>query len=222
MRSERDAKAILAAYGIPTPREVLAGTAAEAARGARSIGFPVVLKACGPTLAHKSDLGLVRVGLGSAAEVRAAHRAITEAATDAGLALDGVLVAEQVTDGVETVVGVAPDPLFGPVVMVGLGGVFVEVLRDVAFRVPPFGRDEARRMLTELRGFPLLAGARGRPPADVGALVDVVLRVQRLALDLDGELVELDLNPLLVRPKGRGAVALDALAVPGRGASARQ
>jgi len=114
-------------------------------------------------------------------------------------------------------VGVSEDELFGPVVMVGLGGILVEVLGDVAFRVPPFGRDEADRMVRELKGFPLLDGARGAPPADVEALVDVIMKVQRLALDLadpsDVGLAELDLNPLVVRPHGHGAVALDALAV---------
>jgi acyl-CoA synthetase (NDP forming) len=116
-----------------------------------------------------------------------------------------------VTGGVETVVGVAQDDLFGPTVMFGLGGVFVEVLEDVTFRVPPFDRAEAMRMVQEVKGFPLLTGARGRPKADVKALVDVILKVQRLALDLSGELAELDINPLVVLPKG--AVALDALAV---------
>jgi len=109
------------------------------------------------------------------------------------------------------VVGVSRDPLFGPVVMVGVGGVFVEILRDVSFRVPPFDRDEAERMVRELAAFPILEGARGTKPADLGALVDVIMKVQRLALDLAGDVAELDINPLLVKP--RGAVALDALVV---------
>src|SRR5262249_6072050 len=124
---------------------------------------------------------------------------------------DGVVVCETVEGGVETAVGVSRDPLFGPVVMVGLGGVFVEVLRDMSFRVPPFDRGEAGRMVRELKGFPLLDGARGQKPADVGALVDVIMNVQRLAMDLAGDVRELDINPLIVRP--RGAVALDALVV---------
>jgi acyl-CoA synthetase (NDP forming) len=122
-----------------------------------------------------------------------------------------VLVSELVTGGTETVLGVTYDPLFGPTVMFGLGGVFVEVLDDVTFRVPPFDRAEARRMVTELKGSPLLTGARGQPAADVGALVDAIMRLQRLAVDLAGEVAELDINPLVVRPKG--AVAVDALVV---------
>lgn len=111
------------------------------------------------------------------------------------------------------VVGVTRDELFGPTVTVGLGGVLVEVLNDTAVRVPPFGEGEARSMLAELRGRALLDGVRGAPPTDVDALVEVVLRVQRMALELDGDLAELDINPLMVLPRGQGAVALDALAV---------
>jgi acyl-CoA synthetase (NDP forming) len=127
-----------------------------------------------------------------------------------------VLVCETVTGGVEMVVGIAQDPLFGPVVMCGFGGVLVEVLGDVAFRVPPFGRDEAARLVAELRGAPILDGVRGAKPADVDALLDVIMNVERLAMDLAGPaapdgITELDINPLIVRP--RGAVALDALVV---------
>ena len=179
----------------------------EAVRAAEALGFPVVLKASSRDLRHKSDAGLVAVGVGSPKKVRATYAAMMEQVPDA----DGVLVCEQVVGGVETVVGVAHDELFGPVVMFGLGGVFVEVLRDVTFRVPPFSRNEARRMVEEVQGYPLLRGARGRPKADVTALVDVIMKVQRLAVDLHADLAELDINPLAVLPKG--AVALDALAV---------
>lgn len=204
--SEHTAKELLRAYGIRTPREELAGSAAAAARAAAAIGFPVVLKGCGPDVAHKSDLGLVHLDLRSAAQVREAYRRVT-----AHAGVDAALVCEQVRGGVETVVGLAHDELFGPTVMAGLGGVFVEVFQDVAFRVPPFDAAEAHRMLAGLRGFPLLGGARGRPRADVGALVDVIMKVQRMGLELDGVLAELDINPLAVLPDG--AVALDALAV---------
>jgi acyl-CoA synthetase (NDP forming) len=212
--SEHASKRLLEAYGVRPTRDVVCASAARAVQAAKTLGFPVVMKVSSPTLTHKSDLGLVRVGVASAREVRAVYEELmARARRAAGMKapIDGVLVCETVGDGVETVVGVSQDPLFGPVVMVGLGGVLIEVLGDVAFRVPPFGRDEAHRMVRELRGFALLEGPRGQKPADVDALVDVIMNVQRLAMDLAGDVRELDINPLIVRP--RGAVALDALVV---------
>lgn len=205
---EWSSMAVLDAYGIPTPRRELVSSAKEAVRAADALGLPVVLKACGADLLHKSDAGLVKVGLTSAREVRTAYAALAEAAPS----MDGVIVAELVPPGVETVVGVSRDELFGPVAMFGIGGVFVEVLRDVTFRVPPFSTTDARRMLTELKGAAVLDGVRGGPRCDRRALVDVIMKVQRLAVDLAGELSELDINPLVAHPKG--CVALDALVVP--------
>ncbi|MFI9112407.1 acetate--CoA ligase family protein [Streptomyces venezuelae] len=211
--SEHAAKQLLRAYGIRVPREQLVTSAAAAVRAAGLVGYPVVMKASGAQLAHKTELGLVKVGLTSASQVRDAYRELTDIARFESIDLDGVLVCQMVGRGVEMVVGVTRDDLFGPTVTVGLGGVLVEVLGDTAVRVPPFGEREARSMLAELRGRALLDGVRGAPPADVDALVEVVLRVQRMALELDGDLAELDINPLMVLPRGQGAVALDALAV---------
>ena len=183
-------------------------------KAAASLGYPVVMKVSSPDLLHKSDLGLVRVGVATAKDVRAAFTELMAKAKRAGgkkARIEGVLVCEMVSGGVETVVGVSQDALFGPVVMAGLGGIFVEILEDVTFRVPPFHRDEAERMLRELAGFKMLEGVRGAKPADIDALVDVIMKVSRLALDLSDEIAELDINPLVVRP--RGAVALDALVV---------
>ncbi|WP_426365382.1 acetate--CoA ligase family protein [Streptomyces sp. E-08] len=211
--SEHAAKQLLRAYGIRVPREQLVTSAAAAVRAAGLVGYPVVMKASGAQLAHKTELGLVKVGLTSASQVRDAYRELTDIARFEEIDLDGILVCQMVGRGVEMVVGVTHDELFGPTVTVGLGGVLVEVLDDTAVRVPPFGEPEARSMLGELRGRALLDGVRGAPPADVDALVEVVLRVQRMALELDGDLAELDINPLMVLPRGQGAVALDALAV---------
>ncbi|MEU7322152.1 acetate--CoA ligase family protein [Streptomyces griseoviridis] len=211
--SEHAAKQLLRAYGIRVPREQLVTSAAAAVRAAGLVGYPVVMKASGARIAHKTELGLVRIGLTSASQVRDAYRELTDTARFEGVALDGVLVCQMVERGVEMVVGVTHDELFGPTVTVGLGGVLVEVLRDVAVRVPPFGEDEARNLLGDLRGRALLDGVRGRPPADVEALVEVILRVQRMALELGSDLAELDINPLVVLERGQGAVALDALAV---------
>ena len=216
--SEATSKRVLAAYGIRPTKDRLCTTAAEAVEAAGRLGYPVVMKASAPSLTHKSDLGLVAVGVSSAAEVRRTFADLRRRAErGAGRQpVEGVLVSELVRDGVEMVLGVAQDPLFGPVVMCGLGGVLVEVLGDVSFRVPPFSRDEAARMVGELRGTALLDGVRGAKPADVDALLDAIMNLQRLAMDLAGPnapdgIAEVDINPLVVRP--RGAVALDALVV---------
>ena len=220
--SEHASKEILRAYGITTSRDLLCQSAAEAVRAAREIGYPVVMKPSSAALAHKSDLGLVKVGVHSDKEVRdtyadldrRARKAVGRQGSRAGNVageVDGILVCEMVSGGVEMVVGISRDELFGPVVMAGLGGVFVEILEDVTFRVPPFDADEAHRMLRELRGYAMLEGVRGAKPADVNALVDVIVKVGRLAQDLADDVAEVDINPLVVRP--RGAVALDALIV---------
>ncbi|WP_327724248.1 acetate--CoA ligase family protein [Streptomyces europaeiscabiei] len=211
--SEHAAKQLLRAYGIRVPREQLVTSAAAAVRAASLVGYPVVMKASGARIAHKTELGLVKMGLTSASQIRDAYRELTDIARYEDVPLDGVLVCQMVERGVEMVVGVTHDDLFGPTVTVGLGGVLVEVLRDSAVRVPPFAEDQAHAMLAELRGRALLDGVRGAPPADVDALVEVVLRVQRMALELGDEIAELDINPLMVLPRGQGAVALDALAV---------
>jgi acyl-CoA synthetase (NDP forming) len=211
--SEHGAKQLLRAYGIRVPREQLVTSAAAAVRAAAQVGYPVVMKASGAQIAHKTELGLVKIGLTSASQVRDAYRELTDIARYEGVSLDGILVCQMVEQGVEMVLGMTHDDLFGPTVTVGLGGVLVEVLHDSAVRVPPFGEDQARAMLTELRGRALLDGVRGRPPADRDALVEVILRVQRMALELGGHIAELDVNPLMVLPRGQGAVALDALVV---------
>ena len=203
-------KRILREYGVSVVDEVVATSVGEALAAARGFGFPVVLKGLAPDLAHKSDLGLVRVGLSGEAAVRESYDALHAA----GVPLAGVVVQPQITDAVaELILGVSHQPPFGPTVTLGLGGVFTELLRDAAHRVPPFSRDEALRMVGETRAAALLAGVRGRPAGDLDAVVDTVLAVQRLALELGDAVSELDINPLLVRPRGRGAVAVDALLV---------
>jgi acetate---CoA ligase (ADP-forming) len=203
--TEHDAKEVLAAYGIAVTREEVVSSAVAAVKAGGAIGWPVVMKSSSPDLAHKSDRGLVRLGVSSAKEARDAYAEL--AAASGG----EVLVAEQVSGGTECVIGVSHDELFGPTILFGLGGVFVEVFRDVTFRVPPFDAAEARRMIDEVAGSALLRGARGRPKGDVKALVDTILKVQRLAVDNADRIAELDINPLVVLPKG--AVALDALLI---------
>jgi acyl-CoA synthetase (NDP forming) len=210
--SEQDSKALLKAYGIPVPTERVVHSASEAAKAAKRFRFPVVMKIVSADILHKSDLGLVAVGVRDEEDARRTYKRLTATAKKAApkASIDGVLVA-QMAEGIETVVGVAQDDLFGPVVMFGLGGVFIEVLKDVTFRVPPFTRVDAAAMLHELAGSAMLGGVRGQPAADLDALVDVLMKVQHLAVDLSGEVAELDINPLLAGPKG--VVAADALVV---------
>jgi acetate---CoA ligase (ADP-forming) len=210
--SEQDSKALLAAYGITVPEERVATSPGEAAKAAKKIGFPVVMKIMSADIPHKSDLGLVAVGIRDEEDARRAYKRLLATAKKAApkAKVDGVLVA-QTAQGVETVVGIARDDLFGPVVMFGLGGVLVEVLHDVTFRVPPFTTRDAAAMLDELRGAAILRGVRGQPPADRAALVDTLMKMQRLAVDLSDEVAEVDINPLLAGP--HGAVAADALVV---------
>ncbi len=211
--SEWYSKQLIRAYGIKTSKDALCASAAEAVKAAKAIGFPVVMKVSSPDLLHKSDVGVVKLGVTSPKEVRAAHDELLRNArkADRKARIDGVMVCEMVVDGVDTLIGVSSDELFGPVVTFGLGGIFVEVFGDVTFRVPPFSEDEARRALEELKGMALLHGARGQKRGDVDALVDTIMKVQQLAMDLAGDVCELDINPLRVR--ARGAMALDALVV---------
>jgi succinyl-CoA synthetase beta subunit len=164
------------------------------------------MKVSSSTILHKSDLGLVKVGLSSPKEVKSAFDEIMDAA-----GAEGVLVSELASPGIETVVGVAQDELFGPTVMFGLGGVFVEVLKDVSLRLAPLSRADARQMVEELRGRAVLDGFRGMPAADLGAVEDALLGLSRLAVELDGRVSAVDVNPLIV--SAEGAAAADALVV---------
>jgi acyl-CoA synthetase (NDP forming) len=211
--TEYESKRILAEYGIPVTREVLAGSVEEARRAAERIGYPVALKIQSSDIAHKTEAGGVRLGLRDSDELAAACKEIVANARERspGARIDGVLVQEMVNGGVEAIVGVTNDASFGPAIMFGLGGIFAEVLEDVTFRLAPVRAADAREMIAEIRGYPLLAGARGKPPADVDALADAIVRLSALAVDLKDSLAELDVNPLFVMEQGRGVVAADAL-----------
>jgi len=212
---ELEAKRLLAEYGLRAPRERLALDADQAAAIATDIGFPVVLKVQSADIAHRSDVGGVRLDLRSADEVRAAWPSVLASVRSQrpDARVDGLLVAEQVDSVLELIAGLKVDEVFGPVVVAGAGGIFVEVLQDVSLRLPPLDDDEARAMLRELRVAPLLHGTRGRAPADVGAVAAALVCLGELALDLGPRLRELDVNPLLVLPEGQGVVAADALVV---------
>jgi acyl-CoA synthetase (NDP forming) len=214
--TEHDAKRVLAEYGIRVTREALAATKHEAVTVAKRIGYPVALKVQSPDIAHKTEAKAVRLGVASERELAAAYDEVLRNAMSykPDAKVDGVLVQEMVTGGIEAIVGVVNDPLFGPAVMFGLGGIFAEVLKDVVFRLAPVTLSAAREMIAEIKGHAVLTGARGKPAADVDALVDTIARISALAVDLESELAELDVNPLFVLEKGRGVVAADALIRP--------
>ncbi len=213
--SESKSKSLISAWGVPITREVVAGDAAAAARAAAEIGFPVALKVDSPDIPHKSEAGVIRLGLGDAEQVRAAYDQVMANAARSvpNASINGVLVQEMVSGGVEVIVGVSYDDQLGPVLLFGTGGVMVEVYNDVALRHCPVTRSEALAMIDQVRGSRLLKGFRGTPPADISALADVLVQVSQMAAQLEGTLSELDINPLMVLPEGQGVRAVDALAI---------
>lgn len=207
---DAEARQVMEAYGLPVPQSRLASTAEEAVRFAEEIGFPVVLKIASPDILHKTDIGGIKLDVRTPADVRDAFDLLTYRAMrympDAELW--GCQVQEMVGGGREVILGMNRDPQFGPLMMFGLGGIYVEALKDVTFRIAPFSRDEARAMLTEIRAVNLLRGVRGEPPADLEAIENVLLRLSQLVIDFP-EIVEMDINPLIVFEKGRGAISVD-------------
>jgi len=207
--NEVEAKEVLAEAGVPVVPARLARTREEAMAFAREGGFPAVLKVVSNDIAHKSDVGGVKLDLADEAAVGAAFDQIMAAVKAAApqAAVDGVSVQKMAAPGTEVIVGVNTDPQFGPVLMFGLGGILVELLEDVAFRIVPIEPRDARRMIREIKGFKLLEGFRGAPPADVGALEALLLKVSAF-VDSHPEVAEMDLNPVFAYPDG--AVAVDA------------
>jgi succinyl-CoA synthetase beta subunit len=210
--AEHEAKRILAEAGVPILDERLVTNAGQAAAAAVEIGERLVLKIVSPDIPHKTEMGGVMLDV-PASEAGTAYDRIVERVTARapGAKIDGVLISPMVRGGVEMILGVQNDPVFGPVVMLGLGGIFVEVLGDVTFRIAPFGTEEAHEMIAELRGRAILQGARGQPPSDLDALAAALSSLSLFAAAKRTELTSIDINPLLVRPKGAGAAALDAL-----------
>jgi acyl-CoA synthetase (NDP forming) len=207
--TEVESKQLLEEAGIPTARARLATSRDAAVQAARDIGFPVVLKVVSPQITHKTDVGGVKLDLKSPEEVAAAFDEIMAAARRAApdATIDGVSVQQMARPGIEVIVGVSTDPQFGPVIMFGLGGVLVEVLKDVSFRIIPIASRDARQMIREIKGFPLLEGYRGQDPADLAALESLLLRVSEF-VEKQPEVSELDLNPVFAYKDG--ALAVDA------------
>jgi acyl-CoA synthetase (NDP forming) len=211
---EHASKRVVAVFGIPVTRDVLIAPE-RIGNGVEGLRFPVAVKIVSPDIAHKTDIGGVRLGIAdsdalaaAAAEVLANVRKARPAAH-----ISGVLACEMVTGGIETIVGVVNDPAFGPVVAFGMGGVFAETIRDVTFRIAPFDIDSARAMVAELRSHALFSGVRGQPARDIDALAQTLARVSTMAWALRERVAEIDINPLLLMPRGQGVIAADALVV---------
>jgi len=212
--SEVEGRRLLAAYGIPGPREVVATTEEEAVEAAGRIGYPVVLKILSSHVQHKTEIGGVRVGLRDEVAVATAFHEVMDVTRrhHPQARLEGALIQEMIpSDAVEVILGALQDPDFGPVVVFGSGGVLVELLEDSTLRLPPLSREEALEMIHETRGARLLQSFRGRPPADIEALADALVRLSQLAADLGDIITALDINPLMVLPRGQGVRAVDVL-----------
>jgi acetate---CoA ligase (ADP-forming) len=207
---DTEARDVLEAYDIPLPPSRLCRKAEEAVRFAEEVGYPVVLKIASPDILHKTDIGGVRLNLDSAEAVEEAFDLLTLRARrymeDAEVW--GCLAQRQVKKGREVIIGMNRDPQFGPLVMFGLGGIYVEALKDVSFRITPFSAREARNMVREIRTFSLLQGVRGETGSDIPSIIDTLLKVSQLVEDFP-EIVELDINPLVVFEEGQGAAAID-------------
>lgn len=202
---------IFADYGIPVVKSVQAKTEDEAAKIAVKIGYPVAMKILSQEISHKTDLGGVKLGLKNEHYLRDAYKDMMKSAKKKarGAKIDGVLVQPMLSKGWELILGAKHDPNFGPVVLAGLGGIFVEIFKDSAIRVVPFDRTETREMLEELKGYPILAGARGQKPYDIEAVEETIMKLSRLIADFP-EIKEIDINPFYVMHKGHGSFALDA------------
>ena len=206
---------MLKLYDIPVTREKVVCSAEDAVQFAEQIGYPVVLKIDSPDILHKTEANVVRLGIGSREELVHSYGEIMDAAAhyDPRAKINGVAVQEMVTGGTEVIAGMSHDPQFGPTIAFGLGGIFVEVLKDISLRVAPLSEADAHEMISDIKGYPILKGIRGNAPADINAIVDLLQKLSRLAEDFKEDIAEIDINPLLVFGKGQGVKALDALVV---------
>lgn len=207
--TEFESKKFLKQAGIPVIETRLARTLKESVLFSQKMGFPVALKIASPDIVHKSDSGGVRLSLNNGSEVRAAYREIMDGVQEKNpsASIQGVSVQKMAKPGTEVIVGTSKDPQFGPVIMFGLGGIFVEVLKDVSFRIIPLGRKDALEMIEEIKGYPLLKGYRGKEPVDIPALTEIILKISKV-MEEHPEIKELELNPIIAYKKG--ALAVDA------------
>ncbi len=213
--NEFESKKLISLYGIPITKEDLADSVDQAKEMANQIGYPVALKVMSHDIPHKTDAGVISLDIRDDAELERGYQDILEKAgrSHPEARLQGVLVQEMLEKGVEVIVGMSQDPQFGPIIMFGMGGVLVEVLKEVSFRIPPLSSHDAEEMIREVKGYQILEGVRGKKRADIESVCDILVKFSHLCVDLKDSLGELDINPLMVFEKGKGAKALDALVV---------
>ena len=211
--NEHDSKLLLSTYGISVTEEKLVGNLEEAKKAAKEIGYPIVMKVMSSDIPHKTEAGVIKLGVQSEKELASFYGEIIEKAKKfkADVKIDGVLIQEMAEKGVELIIGMKRDVSFGPVIMFGLGGIFVEIFKDVSFRIPPLSLPDAQEMIEEIKGSKLLQGYRGAEIMDVEGIASTLMNVASLSLELGEEIQELDINPLIVYPQGKGIKVVDAL-----------
>lgn len=204
---ETEAIALMAMIGVPTPSFHLANSIEEAQKIAEALGYPVVLKVVSPDIIHKSDLGGVKLNIFNPDQVSENFKEIQKNVHEKApkVRISGIMVQKMVPSTTEVTIGALRDKQFGPAIMFGLGGIFIEILKDVSFRIAPVNRDDAQEMIKEIKGYPLLLGYRGNPRLDINAIVDAIVRISELMMCID-EIDQLDLNPVSVYPSGLIAV----------------
>jgi acetate---CoA ligase (ADP-forming) len=213
--SEHESKALLKLYGIPVTREKIVNCVDDAVNFAEQVGFPVVLKIDSPDILHKTEADVIRLRINCAKDIARSYKEIIDNALlyNPSAKINGVAVQEMVIGGTEVIAGMSQDPQFGPIIAFGLGGIFVEVLKDISLRITPLSKSEAKNMVRQIKGFPILNGIRGKAPGDIKAVENLLLRLSRLACDWKDYIAEIDINPLIVLDEGRGVKALDALVI---------
>ncbi|MBT6340447.1 MAG: acetate--CoA ligase family protein [Desulfobacula sp.] len=213
--SEHESKALLNLYGIPVTREKIVNCVDDAVNFAEQVGFPVVLKIDSPDILHKTEADVIRLRINSPKDIARSYKEIIDNAFlyDPSAKINGVAVQEMVIGGTEVIAGMSQDPQFGPIIAFGLGGIFVEVLKDISLRITPLSKSEAKNMVRQIKGFPILNGIRGKAPSDIKAVENLLLRLSRLACDWKDYIAEIDINPLIVLDDGQGVKALDALVI---------
>ena len=213
--SEHESKKILREYDIPLAAEALVKNVDDALKFAEEVGYPLVMKVDSPDIPHKTEAGVVKLNISDAQAVKSAYDELLQKAKayKPDALINGVLVQEMVTGGTEVIIGMKKDPQFGPTLMFGLGGIFVEVMKDVSLRIAPISLSEALEMIEETKGSKILKGVRGRAPADIKALCETLVKVSQMAMENRDKFLELDMNPIIVLPEGQGVKVVDALII---------